>query len=331
MKKKRAMQTRSTAPHRIDVHHHFIPSDYVKALADIGIDTALGVPFPEWTTKKTLEMMDRHGIQTAVTSFTSPAAHVGNARFSRRLARRCNEIAAELVHDHPARFGAFAALPGLTDTEGVLSEIAYALDTLKLDGIGLLTNYKGTYLGDSAFEAMYKELNRRKAVVHVHPGDPPGKNPFPCSHSLLEAPFETTRAITNLIYGGMLERYPDIRFIFSHGGGTVPYLATRIEEGARRWQGAAENAPKGYCYYLKRLYYDTAGAASPYNLPSLSALIDPDHILFGTDYPFATDPIMAAKINGIARFDRFGAKARKSVEEKSALALFPRLGTKRSG
>jgi predicted TIM-barrel fold metal-dependent hydrolase len=291
----------------------------------------LGVRFPEWTSEKALEMMDRHGIQTAVTSFTSPAAHVGSSRFSRRIARRCNEIAAELVHHHPRRFGAFAALPGLTDTEGVLTEIAYALDTLKLDGIGLLTNFKGKYLGDSAFEALYKDLNRRKAVVHVHPGDPPGKNPFPCSHSLLEAPFETTRAITNLIYGGMLERYPDIRFIFSHGGGTIPYLATRIEEGARRWRGAAENAPKGFYYYLKRLYYDTAGAASTYNLPSLRALIEPDHILFGTDYPFATTPIIAAKVDGVARFAGFNAKGKASIEEKSALALFPRLRMKRSG
>jgi len=331
LKKKKGSQSESAAPHRIDVHHHFIPSEYVKALADVGIATALGVSFPEWTTEKTLGMMDRHGIQTAVTSFTSPAAFVGNGRFSRRLARRCNDIAAELIHDHPRRFGAFAALPGLNDVEGVLTEIAYALDTLKLDGIGLLTNCKGTYLGDSAFEAMYKELNRRKAVVHVHPGDPLGKNPFPCSHSLLEAPFETTRAITNLIYGGTLERYPDIRFIFSHGGGTIPYLATRIEEGARRWQGAAEKAPKGFYYYLKRLYYDTAGAASPYNLPSLHALIDTDHILFGTDYPFATSPIIAAKVDGVARFAGFNAKKRASVEEKSALALFPRLRTKRSG
>ena len=318
-------------PYRIDVHHHIMPSEYVKELAAEGVTSALGVRFPEWSLEKTLEMMDRHGIQTAVTSFTSPAAHVGNARFSRSLARRCNEIAAKLVHDHPRRFGAFAALPGLTDTEGVLAEIAYALDTLKLDGIGLLTNYKGTYLGDSAFEAVYKDLNRRKAVVHVHPGDPPGKNPFPCSHSLLEAPFETTRTITNLIYGGALERYPDIRFIFSHGGGTIPYLATRIEEGARRWQGAAENAPKGFYHYLKRLYYDTAGAASPYSLPSLHALIDTDHILFGTDYPFATTSIIATKIDGVARFAGFSAKERRSIEEKSALALFPRLRMKRSG
>jgi len=325
LKKKRESQTKSAAPHRIDVHHHFIPFEYLKELADVGVTTALGVHFPEWSTEKALEMMDRHGIRTAVTSFTSPAAHVGNARFSRRLARRCNEIAAQLLHDHPRRFGAFAALPALTDTEAVLTEIAYALDTLKLDGVGLLTNYKGTYLGDRAFEAMYKELNRRKAVVHVHPGDPPGKNPFPCSHSLLEAPFETTRAITNLIYGGTLERYPDIRFIFSHGGGTIPYLATRIEEGARRWQGASEKAPKGFYYYLKRLYYDTAGAASPYNLPSLHALIDAGHILFGTDYPFATTPIIAAKVDGLARFAGFNAKERASIEEKSALALFPRL------
>ena len=330
LKKKRESETESATPYRIDVHLHIMPSEYVKTLAAAGVTSALGVRFPEWSLEKTLEVMDRNGIRAAVASFTSPAALVGDARFSRKLARRCNEIAVKLIHDHPHRFGAFAVLPGLDDTEGGLTEIEYALDTLKLDGIGLLTNYKGTYLGDSAFEAVYKDLNRRKAVIHVHPGDPPGKNPFPCSASLLEAPFETTRAITNLIYGGTLKRYPDMRFIFSHGGGTIPYLATRIAEGAWRWQGAAENAPRGFYYYLKRLYYDTAGAANPYNLPSLRALADTRHILFGTDYPFATTPMIAAKIDGIARFDGFDADERRAVEEKSALALFPRLRTKRS-
>src|SRR5271157_138161 len=328
---KNKSESGSPMPYRIDVHHHIMPSEYVKALAAEGVTSALGVRFPEWSLEETLEVMNRNGIRTAVTSFTSPAALVGDAKFSRKLARRCNEIAAKLVHDHPERFGAFAVLPGLDDAQGALTEIEYALGTLKLDGIGLLTNYKGTYLGHSAFEAVYKDLNRRKAVIHVHPGDPPGKNPFPCSASLLEAPFETTRAITNLIYGGTLERYPDIRFIWSHGGGTIPYLATRIAEGAWRWQGAAENAPKGFYYYLKRLYYDTAGAASPYNLPSLHALADTRHILFGTDYPFATTPMIAAKVEAIARFTGFTAEEKRSVEEKSALALFPRLRTKRSG
>jgi len=331
LKKKRESQTEAATPYRIDVHHHIMPAEYAKALAAEGVTSALGVRLPEWSLEETLEVMDRNGIRAAVTSFTSPAALVGDARFSRGLARKCNEIAAKLIHDHPHRFGAFAVLPGLEDAEGALTEIEYALDTLKLDGIGLLTNYKGTYLGDSAFEPVYKDLNRRKAVIHVHPGDPPGKNPFPCTASLLEAPFETTRAITNLIYGGTLERYPDMRFIFSHGGGTIPYLATRIAEGAWRWQGAAENAPKGFYHYLKRLYYDTAGAASAYNLPSLHALADAGHILFGTDYPFASTSMIAAKIDGIARFAGFDAEERASIEEKSALALFPRLRTKRGG
>lgn len=329
MEKKMESQTESAIPYRIDVHHHIIPSEYVKALAGEGVTTALGVHFPEWSLEKTLEMMDRNGIQTAVASFTSPAAQVGDTRFSRDLARVCNEIAGKLIHDHPLRFGAFAALPGLVDTEGVLSEIEYSLDTVKLDGIGLLTNYEGKYLGDGSFEEVYRDLNRRKAVVHVHPADQPGKNPFPCSNSLLEGPFETTRAITNLIYGGTLERYPDISFIFSHGGGTIPYLATRLGEGAWLWRGACENAPKGFYYYLKCLYYDTAVAGSAYALPSLHALVDTGHILFGTDHPFAPAPMIAATVDGIARFKGFDAAGKRAVEEKNALTLFSRLRTKR--
>jgi predicted TIM-barrel fold metal-dependent hydrolase len=331
MKNRREFQSKPATPYRIDVHHHIIPPEYVKALAAVGVIDALGVRFPEWSVEKVIEMMDRNGIQTAVTSISSPAANAGDTKFARDLARTCNEFAAKLISDHPQRFGAFATLPGLLDVEGVLSEIEYALNTLKLDGIELLTNYKGKYLGDSSFEEIYQDLNRRKAVVHVHPGDQPGKNLFPCTNSLLEAPFETTRTITNLIYNGTLERYPNISFIFSHGGGTIPYLATRVGEGAHFWQGAAKNAPKGFYYYLKRLYYDTAVAGSSYALPSLHALVDNAHILFGTDYPFPPATLIAATVDGIASFDGFDAEGRRAIEEKNALALFPRLHAKRSG
>jgi 6-methylsalicylate decarboxylase len=327
----RDSETERPVPHRIDVHHHIIPSAYVKTLAAEGVTVALGVGFPDWSTEMALEMMDSNGIATAVASFTSPAACVGDTRFSRGLARRCNEISARLIHDHPLRFGAFASLPWLSDVDGALAEIGYALDILKLDGVGMLTNYKGTYLGDSGFGEIYRELNRRKVVVHVHPGDQPGSNPFPCSNSLLEGPFETTRAITNLVYGGTLERYPDISFIFSHGGGTVPYLASRIGEGVWLWRGASENAPKGFYHYLKGLYYDTAVAASAYNLPSLRALSDSSHVLFGTDYPFAPPAMIAATVKGVEQFEKFGAEERTAIEEENGLALFPRLRANRSG
>ena len=239
MKKKSGSQTGSAAPYRIDVHHHIIPSEYVKALAAVGVTSALGVRFPEWSSEKTLEMMDR--MASRQRSHPSRARRPLSAMPDFHAASPVDATKSQPNWSTIIPAGSALLQPARTDdAEGALTEIEYALDTLKLDGIGLLTNYKGTYLGDSAFEAVYKDLNRRKAVVHVHPGDPPGENPFPCSASLLEAPFETTRAITNLIYGGTLEHYPDIRFIWSHGGGTIPYLATRIEEGA----GGGREQPK---------------------------------------------------------------------------------------
>ena len=248
LKKIRAGRKRAKgSPTGIDVHHHMLPPDYVKALATVF--AALGCALPQWSVEKALRLMDENLIQASVTSISAPGASFGDAKFGRALARQCNECAAKLISNHPLRFGAFATVP-LPDVEGTLAEIAYALDTLKFDGVELLTNYKGKYLGDTAFEEVHQELNRRKAVVHVHPGTVPLNPLAPVSDFLMEAPFDTTRTITSLICNGVLERYPDISFIFSHGGGTMPFLATRIGVGSGfMWPGMQEKAPKGFFYY----------------------------------------------------------------------------------
>ena len=316
----------STEPHRIDVHHHIVPPRYLKALASIGITSSGGRSFPEWTPESMFAVMDEHGIDTAMTSITSPGVYFGDAASARDLARRCNDISARLLSDYGKRVGAFAVLP-LPDVDGALNELEYALDTLGLDGVGLLASVGDQYLGDPAFDALFAELNRRKTVVFIHPNIPPGSNvpkldlpPF-----IVEFVFDTTRAVTNLIYSGTLERYQDIRFIVSHAGGAAPYLAWRIWVGGFPLPDVHKNAPEGAITYLQRLYYDTALSASPYALRSLQELIDSSHMLFGSDYPFAPEIVTTETIRGLEDYDGFDAQTRMAVERENALKLFPRL------
>lgn len=161
-------------PHRTDVHHHIVPPEYVRALEGQGITNAIGAPFPAWDPETTLAVMDRNGIQTAVTSISAPGVFFGDVDFARTLARRCNEISARLVTDYPGRFGAFATLP-LPDAEASLTELAYAADTLKLDGVVLLTNYAGRYLGGPVFEPVFAELNPLADAGVRSPCRPPGR------------------------------------------------------------------------------------------------------------------------------------------------------------
>ena len=311
--------------YRIDIHHHIIPSAYVDSLARIGVSSSLGINLPSWSVETTLEMMDRNAIRAAITSISSPGVYFNDADFAFNLARRCNEISARLITDHPHRFGAYATLP-LPDVGKTLKEIEYSVDKLHLDGVVLLTNYAGKYLGDQAFDEVFVELNRRKAVVYVHPTDPPGGNPLGphVPTFLMEVTFDTTRAIANLIFSGTLEKYSDISFLFAHAGGTAPYLAWRISLGTFTWPGAAQKAPKDALFYLRRLYYDTGLSASPYALRSLQELVDDSHILFGSDYPFAPEIITTETIKGIASYDGFNAESKRAIEEKNAINLFPR-------
>src|SRR5262245_144341 len=318
----------STAPHRIYVHHHILPPEYLTALAGVGVTTVGRVSFPQWSVESALAVMDRQGIATAMTSLSAPGIYFGDRAFARDLARRCNEISARLMSAHPRRFGAFAVVP-LPDVEAALREVEYALDTLKLDGIVLLASVGDQYQGDPEFDALYAELNRRKAVVFIHPNVPPGytvpKLTLPAP--LIDFIFDTTRAVTNLLYSGTLEKYPDISFILSHAGGAVPYLAWRIALFSGMQPGLGDRAPKGAIAYLKQLYYDTALSAVPYAFRSLQELVDPSHVLLGSDLPFAPETITAATIKGITEYDGFTAQVKAAIERDNALALFPRLRT----
>ena len=313
----------ASGPGRIDVHHHILPPFYIAAMQRIGKNTVGGAPIPDWNIYNSLHVMDKNEIAAAITSM--PFVYLGDLPLSADFARRCNDYSARIVSDHPKRFGSFAVLP-LPDVAASLRELEHAIDKLKLDGIVLPTNVGGYYLGASEFDELFSELNRRKEIVFIHPIDPPRE----CSSELklptclIEFVFDTTRTIANLIYSGTLERCPDIQFIVSHAGGTAPYLAWRISLLQYKPK-MKKKAPQGAINYLKRLYYDTALSASPYALRSLQELVDPSHILFGSDYPFAPDLLTSASIKGLNSYEGFDEQALKAINQDNALKLFPRL------
>lgn len=317
-------------PHRIDVHHHILPPEYVGALAGLGITGGGGIAFPAWSAESTLEMMDRQGIAAAVTSVSSPGVHFGEASFARDLARRCNETSAALVAAYPSRFGAFATLP-LPDVDGALEELEYALDTLHLDGVVLLASQSdGRYLGDPLFEDLFAELDRRRAVVFVHPTIPKTSESVPIGVPGFAAEFcfDTSRAVANLVWTGTVERHRNVQFILSHAGGTVPFLAWRwslLDYHPVLGPDLATRAPAGFLTYLSRFHYDTALSANPFALRSLCELVGPSQILFGSDYPFAPELVTQVSIDGLAAFDRFDEAALRLIERDNALALLPSL------
>ena len=314
----------SAAPQRIDVHHHILPPDYCRIVgADrIGHQLVSG-KLPDWTPQHSIAAMDRNGIATAVTSISSPGLWFGDAAVTRQLARHSNDYAAAMRRDHPGRFGLFASLP-LPDIEASLREIDYALDTLKAEGIGLLTSYDSRYPGDPSFAPIFDELDRRRAVVYFHPtaADCCGCLPeIPAA--TLEFPFDTTRAITSLLFSGTFARCRNIRFIFSHAGGTVPFLAERIARLERRPE-FLQAVPEGVIAELGRLHFDTALSANAYSFDALLRLVTADKVLFGSDYPFAPEATMTATVHGLAALD-LGAEVLQAIERDNALRLLPAL------
>ncbi len=311
--------------HRIDVHHHILPPNYVDIVGDDRIGPLiLAGKTPEWTPQMSIEAMDRNGIQTALTSISAPGLWFGDSQETIDLCRHCNEYAADLSRDHPDRFGVFASLP-LPDVDASLKEIDFALDELKADGIGLLTSYGDRYPGDPEFAPVFDELNRRKAVVYFHPTNAPCNQCQPeIPAATLDFPFDTTRAITSMLFGGTFTRCRDIKFIFSHAGGTIPFLAERISR-LQNLPRFGEKVPDGVIAELSRLYYDTALSANWLAFRSLFELVAADHVLFGSDYPFAPEPTMTGSIKALQEMG-LDANVLRGIERDNALKLMPHLG-----
>lgn len=312
-------------PHRIDVHHHVIPDVYLRAMNRAGVsDPIKGVAYPTWSAEKDLDLMDRYGIRAAVVSITAPGVSFVDGADAARVARETNAAMAQLISDHPGRYGAFALVP-LPDADAALREIDYALDVLGLDGVGLFTNHRGTYLGDPHFDRILAALAERDALTHVHPNvpaatDQPG---FGLPPSLYEFPFDTTRMVANLLYSGTLDRYPQLRMILSHAGGAVPFLAHRLTYAATINPQLRDQEPRDLFASVRNLYYDTAMSANPATLAALTAVADTSHILFGTDYPFMPESTTAETADGVQAF--FDPPVLEDVEANNALALLPRL------
>jgi predicted TIM-barrel fold metal-dependent hydrolase len=315
-----AQTSAPAAPARIDVHHHVAPP---KWLAEVTGRDLLQPATRNWTAEKSLEDMDKGGVAAAVVSITNPGLWFTDKAQTARLARESNDMMARLVADRPARFGMFAAMP-LPDVESTLREIAYALDTLKADGIGLFTSYRDVWLGDASFTPVMEELDRRKAVVFVHP------TAADCCMNLLpdvqpgvmEYGTDTTRAILGILFSGAAVRFPNIRFIWSHAGGTAPFLAGRIEASVPRLADHAKRLPNGAISEMRKFYYDVAGAANPGALVSLMKLVPISQVLFGTDFPSGRSRDIVA---GLAEVG-FSEREIQALDRDNALRLLPRFG-----
>lgn len=309
---------------RVDAHAHVIPQPYLDAIpAPPG---NLPKP-PAVSAEQLLTMMDSFAIDAAVISTGPPGAFFGDQARANEIARLANEEIAAAVRANPRRLAGLAMLP-LPDADAAVRELEHALDTMGLEGVLLLSHVAGTYLGDPAWEPLYSELDRRGAYAFLHPTVPANGVPLPHPAWLYEFPFDTTRALANLIYSGTLERYPRIRWQVAHLGGATTVLAHRIASLAAREPDSAGAAPAGALEYLSRLYYDTglANHELPYRT---AAMIAPaGHMVFGTDWPYLSMPDTPGEpAPGLAFLD---ANQRAALDGRNIGALVPRFATETS-
>ena len=307
------------APFRVDVHHHLAPPGFIR---EIVARKTGQIPLMEWTPAKSIEAMDRAGIATSMTSISEPGVWYGDNAAARQLARECNDYGARMMGDYPGRFGLFASLP-IPDVDGSLREIEYAYDVLKVDGICLLTSYAGKYLGDPAFAPIMDELNRRRAVVFTHPVRADCcRNLIPgVGENVLELATDTARTITSLLVSGTPARCPNLRFIFSHAGGTLPVLTGRIIQLYAASKEFAQRLPQGPLTELKRFYYDTANASNEWSLAPLMKLVSVSQVLLGSDYPLRSPEANVKELMELG----FGNDDLRAIYRDNAVRLLPRL------
>ncbi|WP_250514644.1 amidohydrolase family protein [Caballeronia sp. INDeC2] len=302
----------------IDVHHHFEPS-------------YKNVDGSAWSIQAAVDQLDLNGVDTAI-AFAGAIPET-NAHEARKRARKTNEWSTQFCVDHPGRFGLFASLP-MNDVDGALAEIAYVFDVLKADGIGLVTNYQDAWLGDPKFEPIFVELNRRKAVVYVHPAQAPCCTPATLTYEKgsisapwVEFPTNTARTILSLWNARITQRMPDIKFIFCHGGGVMPILLGRIA-GFDDWksvgpQRLAELFPQGIYAEFSKLYFECAQAYAPEAFDLVRKVVPSTHLLFGSDYSYFP---VAHAVNQFKALD-IPDDLRRKIRGSNAATLLPRWQT----
>ena len=313
-------------PSRIDVHFHVVSPAYLKRTARF-VDPSRGnarsdTTLTRWTPALAVEELDRGGIATGMLSIAVGGVSFGDNEATRTLVREDNEFAAKMVRDYPGRFGHLAALP-LPNQDASLKEIEYAFDTLKADGIALVTDYGDKWPGDPAFAPIFEELNRRKAVVFIHP-----TAPTCCAElvpnipeSWVEYDFDTSRAFESMLVNGAFPKYPNIRFIFTHSGGSLPALSGRLQ-GMFPPSVAGDRAPNGVAPELKKLYFDVSNAAYPAALDALADVVPVSQMLFGSDYPFVK---ISTTVAGLKQYGKFSMSDVEAINRGNAMRLFPRI------
>jgi predicted TIM-barrel fold metal-dependent hydrolase len=301
---------------RIDVHAHYLPPGTVPRANPA--QNFVSSPMPRWTPEFALDFMDRHDIATQMLSLPS--------HLSIEEARTINEYGATVGNQYPGRFGLFAALP-MDDVEATLSEIAFAFDQLDADSVVMVTNYSGSYLGNARFDPVFAELNKKSATIFIHPISPAGYDCVACGRPgpVIEFTFDTCRSVTDMLYAGVLSRYDDLKFIVSHAGGTLPTLAPRLSTiGTLPWVAhPAELTQAAVRTQLSRLYFDTAIAGTAASIGPVLELTKPDHIVFGSDFPPASEPVIDQNIAALGALTCM-TEAEKSAINQNARRLFRR-------
>ncbi|WP_242893447.1 amidohydrolase family protein [Actinomadura litoris] len=308
---------------RIDTHHHALPPAMRRWAVDHGLLPAEGGPrWGNWDLSKTLDTMDAVGMQAGVASAPAPPTAFRDRELAVSGTRVFNESLADLVRDHPTRFGFFAYLP-LLHVDVALKEAAYALDELGADGVLMMDNADGRYLGDPAFEPLFAELDRRGAVVFTHPVGLADARPVPgIEEWVADFMLDTTRTALSLIAAGTLDRYKRLSVILSHAGGFLPYIGGRVEHAGRQGEGPS---PEAFRRAVRRFYYDTAMPASPYSTPTLLAAAGHRQLLFGTDWPQVLAPEVALATEMLDRDPALNGRAHAAVNRGNALRLLPTL------
>ena len=308
---------------RIDFHHHAIPAVLRSALEERSL-TAGGWANPEWTPEQSIAEMDAQGTATGLLSISSPGVHFGDDADATALAQRTNDALAEAVKDRPDRFGFFACLP-LPDVDAALAEAARALDELGADGIGLLANSRGQYIFDPAVRPLLEELDRRGTTIFVHPNELPGGHLDSLPAPVADFTLDTTRAAFGLVLSGAMQSLTGLRIVLSHAGGSVPLLAHRFAQTVSTGVDPSRSADE-LLAGLRRFYLDTALASSPTSLPSILAFVEPDHLVFGSDNPFANSQMSRWFAD---QLDEYGLDKDRTqaIASGNAGPLIPRLTT----